>query len=84
MLYDVFISYSWTEGTTKVFAHDLATHLQTIGFNVGIDINVDYGNSLTGFMNSICDANHVLMIADASYVERANSVPESGVATENK
>lgn len=63
MFYDVFISYSWTEGTTKVFAHDLATHLQTIGFNVGIDINVDYGNSLTGFMNSICDANHVLMIA---------------------
>lgn len=84
MFYDAFISYSWTEGTTKVFAHDLATHLQTIGFNVGIDINVDYGNSLTGFMNSICDANHVLMIADASYVERANSVPESGVATENK
>lgn len=84
MSYDVFISYSWTERTTKVFVHDLATRLQTIGFNVGIDINVDYGNSLTGFMNSICDANHVLMIADASYVERANSVPESGVAAENK
>lgn len=84
MSYDVFISYSWTEDTTKVFVHDLAAHLQTIGFNVGIDIDVDYGSSLTGFMNSICEANHALMIADASYVQRADFVPESGVSTENK
>ena len=84
MSFDVFISYSWSSETTKTFVHGLAAHLQTVGFNVGIDLDVDYGNSLSEFMSSIHDAKHVLMVADTSYVERANTVPSSGVDIENR
>lgn len=84
MAFDVFVSYSWSKESTRVFVHSLAAHLRTVGFNVGLDMNVDYGDSLTGFMNSICDSKHVLLIIDQPYVERADTVPDSGVAIENR
>lgn len=84
MAFDVFISYSWTHNETKVFVHSLAAHLKTVGFNVGVDLDVDYGDSLSGFMGSICDSKHVLLIIDDSYTDRVDKVPESGVAIENR
>lgn len=84
MSFDVFISYCWTNPETKEFVHGLAAHLKHVGFNVGVDIDVDYGDSLTGFMNEITMSKHVLLVADGPYVERANSAPGSGVGIENE
>lgn len=85
MQFDVFISYAW--GGPENIAHRefvrlLAAHLRQIGFNVGIDAKVDYGEDLTGFMEKIADAKHVLMIVDEGYVERADNHPDSGVGRE--
>ena len=58
--------------------------LKQIGFHVGIDSEVDYGEDLTGFMREIEDAKRVLMIVDEGYVERADNYPDSGVGRETK
>ena len=82
--YDVFISYSWSEASTVALARSLAAHLRHAGFTVGIDIDVDYGSSLSAFMKEISESRHVLMIADEEYIIRANSIPKSGVGIENR
>jgi hypothetical protein len=45
---------------------------------------VDYGSSLSGFMQEVTSATHVLMIVDENYVLRADTEPTSGVWIENK
>lgn len=55
-----------------------------MGFTVGIDLDVRYGEDLTRFMNMLHGSKHVLMVIDTNYVKRADTVPESGVATENR
>lgn len=87
MAFDIFISYAW--GSRKDQSHRqwvslLASHLHLIGYHVGIDMKVNYGSSLSGFMQEIADSKHVLMIADENYVERADNVPGSGVYIENQ
>ena len=66
MQFDVFISYAWggPENTAhREWVRLLAAHLKQIGFHVGIDSEVDYGEDLTGFMREIEDAKRVLMKA---------------------
>jgi hypothetical protein len=55
-----------------------------VGFNVGIDAKLDYGESLNGFMRQINESKHVLMIIDRNYVERVNKISGSGVWKENE
>ena len=66
MQFDVFISYAWggPENTAhREWVRLLAAHLKQIGFHVGIDSEVDYGEDLTGFMREIEDAKHVTIAA---------------------
>ena len=87
MQFDVFISYAWggPENTAhREWVRLLAAHLKQIGFHVGIDSEVDYGEDLTGFMREIEDAKRVLMIVDEGYVERADNYPDSVVVRETK
>lgn len=81
---DLFISYAWTSDPHREWVRLLASHMKAIGYDVLIDADVDYGNSLTGFMRRVLECRHVLMIVDENYVHRADHVPESGVATENR
>lgn len=79
----LFISYAWTSDTHRAWVRLLASNLRAVGYNVMIDEAVKYGDSLNGFMREIQNADHVLMIIDQNYVERANTLPESGVGYEN-
>lgn len=81
--FDVFISYAWTSDEHREWVRLLAAGLRHMGFNVGIDAKVDYGNDLDGFMRKITESEHVLMVVDGNYVHRADNLPESGVGIEN-
>lgn len=81
---DVFISYAWSSQAHREYVRLLASHLHLLGYDVAIDAKLDYGSGLTGFMRNAIDAKHVLVVADESYVERAERVPGSGVAIENE
>ncbi|AMB73329.1 TIR domain-containing protein [Pantoea ananatis] len=81
---DLFISYAWTSAEHCKWVHLFASHLHMAGFIVKIDEIVDYGSSLSGFMREMTDCAHVLMIVDPNYVERANNMPLTGVAIENR
>ncbi|WP_169456803.1 toll/interleukin-1 receptor domain-containing protein [Corynebacterium terpenotabidum] len=81
---DLFISYAWTSTQHQQWVHLLAAHLKMLGYHILVDADVDYGDSLTGFMRKIRHARHVLMIVDENYTVRANNAPDSGVATENR
>lgn len=83
MQFDVFISYAWTNDEHREWVHLLAASLRHVGFNVGIDERVDYGRDLDGFMRKIVESEHVLMIVDSNYVDRADNAPNSGVGIEN-
>ena len=83
MQFDIFISYAWTSGEHREWVRLLAAGLRYIGFNVGIDAKVDYGNDLDGFMRKIPESRHVLMVVDDNYVYRADNLPDSGVGREN-
>ena len=84
MQFDLFISYAWTSNLHREWVRLLASHLHAIGFAVGIDEKVNYGESLSGFMRKIKESRHVLMIADENYALRADNMPDSGVAIECK
>lgn len=84
MSVDLFISYAWTSDDHRQWVRLLAAQLKVLGFDVLIDADLDYGDSLTGFMRKVVDARHVLMVVDDNYVVRANSRPGSGVAIENE
>lgn len=83
MQFDVFISYAWTSDEHREWVRLLAASLRNMGFNVGIDEKVDYGNDLDGFMRKIPESKHALMIVDDNYVYRADNLPNSGVGIEN-
>ena len=83
MQFDVFISYAWTDSSHREWVRLLAACLRNMGFSVGIDAKVDYGNDLDGFMRKILESLHVLMIVDDNYVDRADNKPDSGVGMEN-
>lgn len=83
MQFDVFISYAHTSNEHREWVHLLAASLRRLGFNVGIDEKVDYGNDLDGFMRKIPESKHVLMIVDENYTDRADNQPNSGVGIEN-
>lgn len=83
MQFDVFISYAWTDDRHREWVRLLAASLRHMGFHVGIDAKVDYGNDLDGFMRKIPESKHVLMVVDDNYVHRANTLPDSGVGIEN-
>lgn len=80
---DIFISYAWTSDSHRQWVRLLAAHLKTIGYDVLVDADVDYGDSLNGFMQRAVDCRHVLAIVDENYVERSNTLPKSGVGIEN-
>lgn len=77
---DLFISYAWTSNDHRQWV----AQLKALGYDVLIDVKVDYGDSLIGFMRKVADAKHALLIVDENYVERANNLPESGVGRKNK
>ena len=81
---NLFVSYAWTSDDHRQWVRLLAAHLKALGYDVLIDADVDYGDSLTGFMRKVVDAKHVLLIVDENYVDRANTNPDSGVAAENR
>jgi hypothetical protein len=83
MAADLFISYAWTSDQHRQWVRLLAAQLKAVGYDVLIDADVRYGDSLNGFMRRVVDADHVLMIVDDNYVERADSCPETGVGFEN-
>jgi TIR domain len=80
---DLFISYAWTSPAHREWVRLLASQLHLLGYDVKIDEQVDYGASLSGFMQEITSAKHVLLIVDENYVLRADTMPESGVGIEN-
>lgn len=81
---DLFISYAWTSLAHREWVRLLASQLHLLGYDVKIDEQVDYGSSLSGFMQEVTSANHVLLIVDENYVLRADTMPESGVGIENR
>lgn len=81
---DLFISYAWTSDQHRQWVRLLAAQLKMLGYHVLVDADVNYGDSLTGFMRKIRHARHVLMIVDDNYAVRADNYPDSGVATENR
>ncbi len=81
---DLFISYAWTSDEHREWVRLLAANLKAAGYDVLIDADVDYGDALTGFMRRAVDCRHVLMVVDENYVERADTMPDSGVGIENR
>ncbi|WP_215762551.1 toll/interleukin-1 receptor domain-containing protein [Acetobacter sp. P1H12_c] len=80
---DLFVSYAWTSPAHREWVRLLASQLHLLGYDVKIDEQVDYGSSLTGFMQEVTSATHVLLIVDENYVLRADTMPDSGVGIEN-
>lgn len=80
---DLFISYAWTSSAHREWVRLLASQLHLLGYDVKIDEQVDYGSSLSGFMQEVTRAKHVLLIVDENYVLRADTMPRSGVGIEN-
>ncbi|MGO1523151.1 MAG: toll/interleukin-1 receptor domain-containing protein [Nesterenkonia sp.] len=81
---DLFISYAWTSDKHREWVRLLAAHLKALGFAILIDADVDYGDDLNGFMRRVGDSTRVLLVADQNYVERADTMPDSGVGKENR
>lgn len=81
---DLFISYAWTSPPHREWVRLLASQLHLLGYDLKIDEQVDYGASLSGFMQEVTSAKHVLLIVDENYVLRADTMPESGVGIENR
>jgi len=81
---DLFISYAWTSPEHREWVRLLASQLHLLGYDIKIDEAVDYGSSLSGFMQEVTDAAHVLLIIDENYVDRADNKPETGVGIETK
>ncbi len=81
---DLFISYAWTSDTHREWVRLLASQLHLLGYDVKIDQQVDYGASLSGFMQEVTGAAHVLLVVDENYVLRADTMPEFGVGIESK
>lgn len=81
---DLFISYAWTSTAHREWVRLLASQLHLLGYDVKIDEQVDDGSSLSGFMQEVTSAKHVLLIVDENYVLRADTMPESGVGIENR
>ncbi|VXC98915.1 conserved hypothetical protein [Oceanicaulis sp. 350] len=84
LMTDLFISYAWTSDTHREWVRLLASQLHLLGYDVKIDEQVDYGASLSGFMQEVTSAAHVLLIVDENYVLRADTMPESGVGIESR
>lgn len=81
---DLFISYAWTSDEHQEWVRLLAAQLKALGFDVLIDADVDYGDDLNGFMRRVGDSKRVLLVVDRNYVDRADTMPESGVGKENR
>lgn len=81
---DLFISYAWTAPEHRKWVRLLVAHVKAIGYDVLVDVDVDYGDGLTGFMRRATDCRHVLLIVDENYVDRADNLPDSGVGIENR
>ncbi len=83
MASDLFISYAWTSSEHRQWVRLLAAQLKALGYGVLIDADLDYGDALTGFMRQVVETGHVLMVVDENYVDRADTLPGSGVGVEN-
>lgn len=81
---DLFISYAWTSDEHREWVRLLAAQLKALGFDVLIDADVDYGDDLNGFMRRVDDTKRVLLVVDRNYVERADTMPDSGVGKESR
>lgn len=81
---DLFISYAWTSDEHREWVRLLAAQLKALGFDVLIDADVDYGDDLNGFMRRIDESKRVLLVVDRNYVERADTMPDSGVGKESR
>lgn len=81
---DLFISYAWTSTKHREWVHLLAAQIKALGFDVLLDADVDYGDDLNGFMRRVTNAKRVLLIVDRNYVERADTMPTSGVSRESR
>lgn len=84
MAADLFMSYAWTSHEHREWVRLLAANLKAIGYDVLVDADVDYGDSLTGFMERATDSRHVLLVVDENYVHRADTLPDSGVGIETR
>ena len=80
---DLFISYAWTSDQHRAWVHLLAAQLKALGFDALIDADVNYGDDLNGFMRRVSDSKRVLLVVDQNYVDRANTMPDSGVGKES-
>lgn len=81
---DLFISYAWTSTKHREWVHLLSAQLKALGFDVLLDVDVDYGNDLSGFMRRVTESRHVLLVVDQNYIGRADTMPDSGVGKENR
>ncbi|MCU4298805.1 toll/interleukin-1 receptor domain-containing protein [Brevibacterium permense] len=75
MTADLFLSYAWTSDQHRQWVRLLAAHLKALGYDVLVDADVGYGDSLNGFMRRVVDSDHVLMIVDDNYVARRITSP---------
>lgn len=80
----LFISYAWTSNAHREWVNLLAVHLKAVGYEVLIDADVNYSDSLNGFMRLATDSDRVLLVVDENYVERADNSPTSGVGVETR
>ncbi|MTV56269.1 toll/interleukin-1 receptor domain-containing protein [Pseudoduganella buxea] len=78
------MSYAWTYNAHRAWVRLVAVQLRLLGYTVQIDEAVVYGSSLSNFMREVATADRVLMIVDENYVDRADNLPGSGVAIENR
>ena len=69
MQFDVFISYAWTDSSHREWVRLLAACLRNMGFSVGIDAKVDYGNDLDGFMRKILESESSESCGSYTYLE---------------
>lgn len=81
---DLFISYAWTSSEHREWVQLFASHLHLLGYDVKIDEAVNYGSSISQFMQNVTNSTHVLLILDENYVDRADNMPNSGVGIETK
>ncbi|OZC65515.1 hypothetical protein CH276_09820 [Rhodococcus sp. 06-470-2] len=81
---DLFISYAWTTSDHREWVRFLAANLKALGYDVLVDADVDYGDSLNGFMRRASESRHVLLVVDENYVDRSDNMPESGVGIESR
>ncbi len=61
-----------------------AARMKAIGYDVLIDVDLNYVDWLNGFMCRVIDCRHVRLIVDKNHFQHANTLPKRGVGIETK